>query len=62
MVGGFVMLLVTGLVIGVVCGYWLYKAAERDHRSPVVWGFFGFVTSVIAMVAYRVMVGPIVKQ
>jgi hypothetical protein len=55
------MLAVTGLVIGAVCGYWLYKAAERDHRSPVVWGVFGFLTSVIAMVAYRVTVGPIVK-
>jgi hypothetical protein len=55
------MLVVTGVVIGAVCGYWLYKAAERDHRSPVVWGVFGFLTSVIAMVAYRVTVGPIVK-
>ena len=61
MAGGIIMLVVTGLVIGAVCGYWLYKAAERDHRSPVVWGVFGFLTSVIAMVAYRVTVGPIVK-
>lgn len=61
MVGGVIMLVVTGLVIGVVCGYWLYRAAERDGRSPIVWGVVGFLTSVIGVIAYRLAVGPIVK-
>jgi uncharacterized membrane protein YdjX (TVP38/TMEM64 family) len=50
MAGGIIMLVVTGLVIGAVCGYWLYKAAERDHRSPMVWGVFGFHKRLIANV------------
>lgn len=61
MAGGVIMLAVTALVIGGVCGYWLYKAAERDHRSPLVWGAVGFLTSIIGVVVYRVAVGPIVK-
>ena len=58
---GLIMLLVMALVIGGVCGYWLYRAAERDGRSPIVWGAAGFLTNVIGVIAYRLAVGPIVK-
>ncbi|HET9659619.1 MAG TPA: hypothetical protein VFP05_04780 [Thermomicrobiales bacterium] len=61
MAGGVIMLAVTALVIGAVCGYWLYKAAERDRRSPLIWGIAGFLTNIIGVVAYRLLVGPIVK-
>jgi heme/copper-type cytochrome/quinol oxidase subunit 4 len=58
---GFIMLILTGVVIGAVCGYYLYMAAKREKRSPLVWGIFGFLFSVIALVAFRITVGPIVK-
>ncbi len=58
---GFVMLGVMGLVIGAVCGAALYGAAQRDGKSPLVWGIVGFLTNVIGMVVYRVKVGAIMK-
>ena len=59
---GYVMLVITAMVIGAVCGYSLYNAAKRDHRSPIVWGVAGFLTNIIGVVIYRLAVGPIVKQ
>ena len=58
---GFVMLGVMGLVIGAVCGAALYGAAQRDGKSPLVWGIVGFLTNVLGMVGYRLKVGPIMK-
>lgn len=59
---GFAMLIVMGSVIGIVCGFFLYEAARREKRSPWAWGIFGFLFSVIALVAFRVSVGPVVKM
>lgn len=58
---GYVMLGIMALVIGAVCGFALYGAAERDKRSPIVWGVIGFLTNIIGVVVYRLMVGPIMK-
>ena len=56
------MLIVIGSVIGLVCGFYLYTAAKREKRSPLAWGIFGFLFSVIALIAWRVTVGPVVKR
>lgn len=58
---GYTMFVVTALVIGAVCGYALYAAAQRDGRSPWVWGVVGLLTNIIGVVIYRVAVGPIMK-
>lgn len=58
---GYTMFVVTALVIGAVCGYALYTAAQRDGRSPWVWGVVGLLTNIIGVVIYRVAVGPIMK-
>jgi hypothetical protein len=50
------------LAIGVVCGYVLYRAAERERRSPWVWGIVGFLTNVVGLLIFRLTVGPIVKN
>ena len=56
---GYTMLVVTALVVGAVCGYALYVAAQRDGRSPWVWGIVGLLTNIVGVVIYRVAVGPI---
>jgi hypothetical protein len=33
-------------------GIWLFKQAKRDGNSPFVWGLFGFVFSITAVVLY----------
>lgn len=58
---GYTMLVITALVIGLVCAYALYTAAQRDGRSAVVWGVVGLLTNVIGVVVYRLTVGPILK-
>ncbi len=50
------------LAIGVACGYALYRAAERERRNPWVWGIAGFLTNVIALIVFKVRVGPILKN
>ena len=56
-----IMLGLTALVIGAVCGFALYSAAKRDGRSPWVWGIVGLLTNIIGVVVYRFAVGPIMK-
>ncbi len=58
---GLVMLGLTALVIGAVCGFSLYSAAQRDGKSPLVWGLVGLLTNIIGVVVYRFTVGPIMK-
>jgi hypothetical protein len=58
---GYVMLGVMALVIGAVCGFALYSAAQRDGKSPLVWGIVGLLTNIIGVVVYRFTVGPIMK-
>ena len=50
------------LTISVLCAYSLYRAAEREHRSPWVWGVAGLLTNIIAVAVFRVTVGPIAKS
>jgi hypothetical protein len=59
---GYAMFAVTALVIGGVCAYYLYEAARREKRSPVLWGVLGFLFNVFALIAFRLIAGPVVKH
>lgn len=59
---GYAMLAITALVIGLVCGYFLYVAAKREKRSAILWGVLGFLFNVFALIAFRLIAGPIVKM
>ncbi|CAN5741879.1 hypothetical protein BH23CHL5_BH23CHL5_13060 [soil metagenome] len=50
------------LAIGIACGNALYRAAERERRNPWVWGIAGFLTNVIALIVFKLRVGPILKN
>ena len=49
------------MVVACVCAYALYMAAIRERRSPWLWGVLGFIFNVFAVIAFRLMVGPIMK-
>jgi hypothetical protein len=50
------------LATGALCGYLLYRAAEREHRNPWVWGIVGLLTNVIGLLVFRLTVGRIVQN
>jgi len=58
---GYLLLGLTALVVACVCAYALYMAAMRERRSPWLWGVLGFIFNVFAVIAFRLMVGPIMK-
>lgn len=58
---GYVMFVILALVTGFVCGYFLYDAARRKGRSPILWGLLGFLFNVVALIAFRLIEGPIVE-
>ncbi len=58
---GYTLLGLTALVVAGVCAYALYMAAKREGHSPWLWGVLGFVFNVFAVIAFRLMVGPIMK-
>lgn len=58
---GYTLLGLTALVVCAVCAYALYTAAIREGRSPWLWGVLGFVFNIFAVIAFRLMAGPIMK-
>jgi membrane associated rhomboid family serine protease len=58
---GYTLLGLTALVVVCVCAYALYTAAKRVGRSPWLWGVLGFVFNIFAVIAFRLIVGPIMK-
>jgi len=58
----YVSVFLVAIAIGAVCAYVLYRSAKARHRSPILWGLFGFFFNIIALVVWIVAVGPLVTR